>query len=160
MNKFPIKLIISILLPAILCFTIILLTEKAVAIQESRIEFLETKLNNISHNKSMYQSRSEMFSKYLDHVEGFQQHEIQSYYGVIHVLLDISSYPNENIFLNYLEISDKSILISGVAATDDGYEKIKSYLSDITNLTHISSNNNENNFKLVYSYKTNINGIM
>jgi len=158
MKNIPVKLLLSILLPLLICFTFAYLFEKSILNQQQRNDLLKSKYENISHNEKASSERFDLLSKLISRVEVFQQKEIQARYGITHVLYDISIFSNRGIQLDYLEINGKDIIISGKVISDEAAESFKSHLSSLANLTYISSEftsrNNINYVKLVYFYNS------
>ena len=158
MKNIPVKLLLSTLLPLIICATIVYIVEKDISNQDLRTELLKSKLEEVSYNANISNKRMDLLVELIGRAEIFYKKGIRSHYGIIHILHDIAAYSHKGIYLDSLAINNKNILITGEAVADKNIAIFKSHLSNITNLTYISSefikNKNKKNFKLVYSYNS------
>ena len=161
MKNIPVKLILSTLLPLIICATIVYIVESAISNQELRTKLLKSKLEEVSYNSHIFNKRRNLLAELIGRAYIFHTKGIRSHYGITHILHDLAAYSHEGIYLGSLEINNKNILITGKAIVDRDIAIFKSHLSNITNLTYISSefinNENKKNFKLVYSYNNKLN---
>ena len=160
MKNIPIKLLLSTVLPLLICANIVYIVEKDISNQDLRTELLKSKLEEVSYNANISNKRNELLVELISRADIFYTKRTRSHYGIIDILHDIAAYSHEGIYLDSLEINNKNknILMTGKVVADRDIAIFKSHLSDITNLTYISSefinSANKRNFKLVYSYNS------